>query len=188
MYVLETISRVGAIVEFTLLAPPTPGIHSLLPDVWYKELLFHLSCIFWSCSRQEDKCVLCSSMSTKMEVPLKSELTECLVNARHWLCAWVQTWLGVSFGALVRPSLAGETYQLQIVFAMAYVQFSSVTHSRPTLCKPMDCCTPGLPVLQQHQKLAQTQVHQVSDCIQPSPPLSSSSLPAFNLSQQQGLS
>ena len=35
-------------------------------------------------------------------------------------CAWVQTWLGLSVGALVlgSPSLAGETCQLQIVFAM----------------------------------------------------------------------
>ena len=87
MYVLETISRLGAIVEVTLLAPHllSPEIHSLLPDVWCKKLLFHLSCLFWSYLRQEDKCVLCSSMSTKMEVPLQSALTECLVNARHWL-------------------------------------------------------------------------------------------------------
>ena len=27
-----------------------------------------------------------------------------------------------------------------------YVQFSSVTQSCPTLCDPMDCSTPGLPV------------------------------------------
>ena len=36
-----------------------------------------------SCLRQEDKCLLYLFMSTKMEVPLQSELTECLVNARH---------------------------------------------------------------------------------------------------------
>ena len=36
-------------------------------------------------------------------------------------------------------------------------------------------------------KLAQTPVHQVSDAIQPSRPLSSPSPPAFNLSQHQGL-
>ena len=65
------------------------------------------------------------------------------------------------------------------------VQFSSVAQSCPTLCNPMDCSTPGLPV--HHQLLEFTHVHQVSDAIQPSHPLSSPSPPAFNLSQHQGL-
>ena len=43
-----------------------------------------------------------------------------------------------------------------------------------------------LPVFHQLPELAQTQVHWVSDAIQPSHPLSSPS-PAFNLSQPQGL-
>ena len=51
----------------------------------------------------------------------------------------------------------------------------------------MDCSTPGLPVYHQHLEFTQTQVHQVSDALQPSHPLSSPSPPAFNLSQHQGL-
>ena len=51
------------------------------------------------------------------------------------------------------------------------VQFSSVTQSHPTLCNPMDCSTPGFPVLQQLPELAPTHVHRVSDAIQPSHPL-----------------
>ena len=54
-------------------------------------------------------------------------------------------------------------------------------------CDPMDCITAGFPVHHQLPELTQTQVHQVSDAIQPSHPLSSPSPPAFNLSQQQGL-
>ena len=46
------------------------------------------------------------------------------------------------------------------------VQFSSVTQSRPTLCDPMDCSTPGFPVHHQLLELAQTHVHRVSDAIQ----------------------
>ena len=42
-------------------------------------------------------------------------------------------------------------------------------------------CPPPTP------RVAQTHVHRVSDAIQPSYPLSSSSPPAFNLSQPQGL-
>ena len=67
------------------------------------------------------------------------------------------------------------------------VQFSSVAQSCPTLCNPKDCNTSGFPVHHQLQKLAQTHVHQVREAIQPSHPLSSPSLPAFNLSQHQGL-
>jgi len=65
--------------------------------------------------------------------------------------------------------------------------FSSVTQLCPTLCDPLDWSTPGFRVLYQLLDLAQTHVHQVSDAIQPSHPLSSPSPRAFNLSQHQGL-
>ena len=55
------------------------------------------------------------------------------------------------------------------------------------LCDSMDCSTPGFPVLHHLLELAQTNVHWVSDAIQPSCPPSSPSLPTFNLSQHQGL-
>ena len=64
---------------------------------------------------------------------------------------------------------------------------SSVTQSCPTLFDSMDCSTTGSPVHHQFSELTQTHVHQVCDAIQPSPPLSSPSPPAFNLSQHQGL-
>ena len=51
----------------------------------------------------------------------------------------------------------------------------------------MDCSIPGFPVLHQLPELAQTEVHQVGDAIQPSHPLSSPSPSTFNLSQHQGL-
>ena len=41
----------------------------------------------------------------------------------------------------------------------------------PTLCNPMDCSTPGLPVLHHLLEFAQTHVHWVGDAIQPSCPL-----------------
>jgi len=58
------------------------------------------------------------------------------------------------------------------------VQFSSVTQSFTTLCDPMNRSTPGLPVHHQLPEFTQTHVHQVSDAIQPSHPLSSPSPPA----------
>ena len=67
------------------------------------------------------------------------------------------------------------------------IQFSSVAQSCPTLCNPMDCSTPDLPVHLQLPEFTQTLVHWVSDAIQPSHPLSSSSPPALNLFQHQDL-
>ena len=74
-----------------------------------------------------------------------------------------------------------------LVTSATKVQFSLVTQSCPTLCNPMDCSTKDLPFHHQLRELAQTNVHWVSDVIQPSHPLSSPSLPSFNLVQLQGL-
>ena len=48
----------------------------------------------------------------------------------------------------------------------------SVTQSCPTLCDPMNCSTPGFPVLHYLPEFAQTHVHSISDAIQPSHRLS----------------
>ena len=41
----------------------------------------------------------------------------------------------------------------------------SVTQSCPTLCDPMDCSTPGLPVPHHLPKFAQVHVHYIGDAI-----------------------
>ena len=66
-------------------------------------------------------------------------------------------------------------------------QFSSVSQSCPTLCDPMNCTMPGLPVHHTLPEFIQTHVHWVCDAIQPSHPLLTPSPPALNLSQHQGL-
>ena len=65
--------------------------------------------------------------------------------------------------------------------------YSSVAQSCQTLCDPMNCSTPGLPVHHQLPEFTLTHVHWVGDAIQPSHPLSSPSPPAPNPSQHQGL-
>ena len=53
-------------------------------------------------------------------------------------------------------------------FATLYrssVKFSSVIQSCPTLCGPMNCSMPGLPIHHQHPEFTQTHVHRVSDAI-----------------------
>ena len=76
---------------------------------------------------------------------------------------------------------------LSLDYKVGSVQFSSIAQSCPTLCDPMDCSTPGLPVYHQLPEFTQIHVHWVSDAIQPSHPLSSPSPPTFNFSQHQGL-
>ena len=64
-----------------------------------------------------------------------------------------------------------------------YANIILFTQSRDSL-QPMDCSTPGFPVLYYHPEFAQTHVYWVSDTIQPSHPLSFPSPPALNLFQR----
>ena len=71
------------------------------------------------------------------------------------------------------------------IHTRTYQSVSSVAQLCPTLCDPMNCSTPGLPVHYQLPEFTQTHMHQVGDAIQLSHPLSSPSPPALNLSQHQ---
>ena len=63
--------------------------------------------------------------------------------------------------------------------------WSSVAKLYPLLCDPMNCSTPGFPVLYHLLEFAQTHVHWISDVIQPSHPLFSPSPLALRLSQMK---
>ena len=63
----------------------------------------------------------------------------------------------------------------------------SVTKSCLTLCNPMNCSTPDLPVPHDLPEFAQIHVHWVGDAIQPSLLLLPPSPVPFSLSQHQGL-
>ena len=106
--------------------------------------------------------------------------------------------LYLSLGKTITPKQYQKDYlryqdtrfhlQAIMLFKLPFsVQFSSVAQSCPTLCHPMNCSTPGLPVHHQHPEFTQTHVHRVGDAIQPSHPLSSPSPPALNPSQHQSL-
>ena len=73
------------------------------------------------------------------------------------------------------------------IYIYNYVLYFSVAQSCLTLCDPMDCRTPGFPVLHQLLEFTWTHVHRVSDTIQPSHPLLSPSPPVPNPSQHQSL-
>ena len=66
---------------------------------------------------------------------------------------------------------------LKSIHAISSVHLSSVTHSYPKLCDPMNHSMPGLPVHHQQSEFTQTHIHRVSDAIHPSHLLSSPSPP-----------
>ena len=72
------------------------------------------------------------------------------------------------------PSTEEWIKKMWYMYKMEYsVKFSSVAQSCPTLCNPMDCSMPDLPVHHQLPEFTQAHVHWVGDVIQPSHPLSS---------------
>ena len=78
--------------------------------------------------------------------------------------------------------LCSQFFLFCFIFPIALhsVQFSSVTHSCLTLCDPMNCSTPGLPVHHQFLEFTQTHVHRVDDAMHPSHLLLSPSPPSPN--------
>ena len=98
----------------------------------------------------------------------------------------ISSWRTVVFG-MERTGSSGERRVSAGCWDWVTLSISSATQSCPTLCDPMDCNIPGLPVHHQLLEFTQTHMHQVSDDILPSHPLSSPSAPAPNPSQHQGL-
>ena len=106
-----------------------------------------------------------------------------LILCHRWLCKKGHGELKRAF-YVPESSCCASTTNTSLAITL---QFRSVTQSCLTLCDPMDCSTPGLPVQHQLPEFTQTHVHQVGEAIQPSHPLSSPSPPALNISQHQGL-
>ena len=128
------------------------------------------------------------------------------MSAEKWDIAWVlentrlnaimirkDTWYSFSLNWFCQNLFSGLTYFLSWrMFCVCLRRMCILLLMDGLFCvclpdNPMDCSTPGFPVLHQLPELTQTHVHRVSDTIQPSHPLSSPSPPAFNLSQHQGL-
>ena len=95
---------------------------------------------------------------------VESEVTEVELRSQdEWSFLYRflnQTWLT---DIINRCKSLESTY-----YVLLFLLFSCVW-----LCDPMNCSTPGFPVLHYLPELAQTHVHWVSDAIQPPHPLSS---------------
>ena len=88
----------------------------------------------------------------------------CAKNGPQWKCKGKEELPNEEHQRLCSRGLAGLL--LSCLSLPVTAQFSSVAQSCPTLCDPMDCSTPGLPVHHQLPELTQTHVHPVSDTVQ----------------------
>ena len=129
-----------------------------------------------------------------------SELQELVTNTEAWHAAIhgvakgrirVSEWTELNWTELKIKSHCFHCFAIYFLWSDGTgchsVQFSLDTQSCRTLCYPMDCSTPGLPVHHQLPEFTQTHAHWVSDAIQPSHLQLTPSPPALSLSQHQGL-
>ena len=97
--------------------------------------------------------------------------------------AWSHTCLTDNCG---HAGLRGMVWDSLLSCCVIWSPSPSVAHLCLTLW-PMDCSTPGFPLLHHLPEFAQIPAHWDGDAIQPPHPLSSPSPPALNLSQPQSL-
>ena len=95
----------------------------------------------------------------------------------HWLKNGQRNWTDFFSKESIHTA---SRYMERCSTSQIISQFSSVAQSCLTLCNPMYRSTPGLPVHHQLLEFTETHVHQVSDAMQPSHPLSSPFPPAPN--------
>ena len=85
------------------------------------------------------------------------------MSGSRWVIA--PLWVSESWRAFLFSSSVYSCHLFLV--SSASVQFSSVTQLCPTLCDPMNCSTPGLPVHHQLLEFTQTHVHRVGDACHP---------------------
>ena len=103
-------------------------------------------------------------------LPGKSHGQRSLVGCSPWGCK--------ELGTTEQLTLQGNYFRIVIVQLLSHVL---------TLCEPMNCSTPGFPVLHRLLEFAETLIYGVSAAIQLSHPLSPPSPLTLSLSQHQGL-
>ena len=109
-----------------------------------------------------------ASGGDSIPVELFQILKDDAVKMLHSICQqiwktqqWPQDWQRSVFIPIPKKGNAKEcsNYHTIALISHAKIQFSSVSQSCPTLCDPMNCSTPGLPVHHQLPEFTQTHIH-----------------------------
>ena len=152
--------------------------HHLVTQMLVMESLVEV----WNCERRKDYlcvcCCMCVSKKRNLHRAFQRRLSPGIHNRKSLVKLQSARWVVWGVFAHESPPCVAQNSPLTV---------SSVNQSCLTLCDPMDCSTPGLPVHHQLLELTQAHVLRVSDAIQPVHPLSSPSSSACSLSQHQGI-
>ena len=122
-------------------------------------------------SEEELKSLLMKVKVESEKVGLKLNIQKTKIMASSPITSWqvdgetVETMTGFIFGGSKITADGDCSHEIKRHLFLGrkamtiLVQFSSVAHSCPTLCDPMNCSTPGLPVHHQLPEFTQTHVH-----------------------------
>ena len=102
-------------------------------------------------SRNEEKCNITGVQSQRWKEPGEA----CLNQTLHCSAGQTAELKGQTSGEPSRQTSGAISWRRDL----SSVQYSSVAQSCPTLCNPMECSTPGLPV--HHQFLELAQIHAI---------------------------
>ena len=140
-------------------------------------------------------------MSTQMEIPLQSELTECLVNARHWLLCMGADLTGDKCWGLREPqswwknmpitnSICCRVCSIQLSCSVMcnYLQSHGLQHARPPRPSPTpEACSNSCPSSQWCHPTISSSVILFSSCLQSFPAIGSFLISLFFTSVGQSI-
>ena len=121
----------------------------------------------WSGDLKMNKTLSLPSVSLQTSEEIEKKLDNCNYIRHLELSA---TFLEILLGPYKHKSqycltLLSKMTDPSVTNCLMYCQFSSVAQSCPTLCNPMNCSMPGLPVHYQLLEFTQTHIHWVGDAI-----------------------
>ena len=130
-------------------------VHHQLPEFTQ----FHVHCVSDAIQSSQPLSFLLFLPSIPPSIRVFSDESTLLMRwPKYWSFSHAACGILVTRPGIKPTPLTMEAWSLNH-WATSSVQFSSVAQSCPTLCDPMNCSTPGLPVYHHLLEFTQTHVH-----------------------------